>query len=354
MLTAFNLVVWTNYEEYFSADPVILSHTKVLRILFLSNQLSTKLPAGDRCTFMYGTLDHYNTSDVVIIQERIFSRPLPSYRPPGQRWVFRGWEAAYRNFDTTRKYRNMKAAREFNYTMTYSVHSDFYLPYGKCKKVVSNPETVTEQIDKIVKSKTKLVAWFASDCMTVSMRENYIRQLMNHIQVDVYGGCGNISCPKDTCETDTILQKYKFYIAFENTLNGEYITEKVWRSFTNGLVPIVYGALDTYSMILPKGSYIDVSDFTSPQELATYMFKVNSDETLFRSFFNWKYNYECNKVVVKQQIPAICDFLISAGPKMVDVTEVWDHPSTRSDNASHYLKKLGVLDITPREFNLRT
>lgn len=39
-----------------------------------------------------------------------------------------------------------------------------------------------------------------------------------------------------------LLSKYKFVIAAENAICEDYITEKFWRSFYVGTVPIVYGS----------------------------------------------------------------------------------------------------------------
>lgn len=36
--------------------------------------------------------------------------------------------------------------------------------------------------------------------------------------------------------------RYKFVIAFENSICNDYITEKLWRPLTIGVVPIYFGA----------------------------------------------------------------------------------------------------------------
>ena len=43
--------------------------------------------------------------------------------------------------------------------------------------------------------------------------------------MDVYSECGDNSCPTPACKEETVLQQNKLYLAFENTLNVEYITE---------------------------------------------------------------------------------------------------------------------------------
>ena len=63
-------------------------------------------------------------------------------------------------------------------------------------------------------------------------------------------------------------------------------TEKLWGGYRLGMMPVVYGGLDSYKSVLPPTSYIDVSDFSSPKLLAEYIMKVASNSTLYRSYFD--------------------------------------------------------------------
>lgn len=72
-------------------------------------------------------------------------------------------------------------------------------------------------------------------------RLQYAQKLGQYIQVDIYGHCGNFSCPRTDPTCFQMLDRdYKFYLAFENSNCKDYITEKL---FINGLsrniVPIV-------------------------------------------------------------------------------------------------------------------
>ena len=68
------------------------------------------------------------------------------------------------------------------------------------------------------KSKNKHVAWFVSSCRVPSEREKYVRELQKYVNVDVYGQCGNKTCPKSFECLQLLTQKYFFYLSFESAL----------------------------------------------------------------------------------------------------------------------------------------
>jgi hypothetical protein len=55
-----------------------------------------------------------------------------------------------------------------------------------------------------------------------------VKQLKKYIDVDVYGNCGTLSCPRSEEEDCRVMaaKKYKFYLSLENSLCKDYITEK--------------------------------------------------------------------------------------------------------------------------------
>ncbi len=107
----------------------------------------------------------------------------------------------------------------------------------------------------------------------MSKREVYVRELQKYINVDIYGQCGDLSgCPRsegNDCPK-RLATKYKFYLAFENAICEEYVTEKFTRTMTYPTVPIVMGGAD-YSSFAPENSHINVFDFQSAEHLAKYL-----------------------------------------------------------------------------------
>ena len=80
-----------------------------------------------------------------------------------------------------------------------------------------------------------LVAWVVSNCNKVtSNRMEYVSKLKNYIQVDVYGKCGDFQCANHSgifpCDYK-LGTNYKFYLAFENSICVDYVTEKLFNTF---------------------------------------------------------------------------------------------------------------------------
>ena len=179
----------------------------------------------------------------------------------------------------------------FNLTMTYRLSSDVFLPYRKFAKL-KEPRKITKNY---ARSKTKMAAWLVSNC-GVKTRERVVRHLEKHgVQVDVGGGCRRrwphqLRCLGREC---TNQEAYRFHLGFENSYCQDYITNKYWwNGFDVDAIPVVLGGADYHDpKVAIPGSFIDVQDFDTVQDLAEYMLKVANNETLFNSYFKWKESY---------------------------------------------------------------
>ena len=210
---------------------------------------------------------------------------FPLYRDQRQIYVFFLQEAP--------PYRWNNLNYEYNLTMTYRRDSDIPIPYAEVYKKPA-PESFYE-LKFPFANRTRNVAWVVSQCDTPGKRERYVEQLKRYIDVDVYGACGNMpGCSpriKDSeCLENKIPSTYKFYLAFENSLCEDYVTEKLFRSLTTEILPIVYGGTN-YSRDAPPHSVINVEDYSSPQELARYLKRLAANETEYSAYFDWNKNY---------------------------------------------------------------
>lgn len=81
--------------------------------------------------------------------------------------------------------------------------------------------------------------------------------MSNHMLIDSYGFCGVYKDPcanqnnSQECFKD-LVNSYKYYLAFENGLCRDYVSEKYWqfydsdKLFTMNVLPVVRGAQEEY------------------------------------------------------------------------------------------------------------
>lgn len=159
----------------------------------------------------------------------------------------------------------------FNLTWTYKLDSDISLKFitikNKKGKVVgpkinmrwkpfSQMKRTSKYVISKLQNKTKAAAWFVSHCDTAGKREKYVPHLISELRqykltVDIFGDCGDLQCPMSSEECHALIENdYYFYLAFENALCEDYVTEKVLTAMKHFAVPIVYGGADYKRYVL--------------------------------------------------------------------------------------------------------
>jgi alpha-1,3-fucosyltransferase len=179
-----------------------------------------------------------NESDLVLVHMRDPINQIPSYRSMNQRWVFVLYESSM-NTDSFEEYNGV-----FNLTSTYRIDSDFpgfYFENGF--KWAFNPRFNENYNFHANKRHNKFAAALISNTNDKSQRKEYINDLKKYIQVDIYGKYGK-DCSKLGPNTDCrreISKNYKFFLAFENSICKDYITEKFFRTLHYDIIPVVLG-----------------------------------------------------------------------------------------------------------------
>uniref|UniRef100_A0A8D0GZ93 GDP-fucose protein O-fucosyltransferase n=1 Tax=Sphenodon punctatus TaxID=8508 RepID=A0A8D0GZ93_SPHPU len=188
----------------------------------------------------------------------------------------------------------------FNHTATFSRHSHLPLTtqYLESVEVLKSPRYMIplQQKNSLRKRLAPLV-YVQSDCDPPSDRDSYVHELMNHIAVDSYGEClHNRDLPeqlKNPTSMDDenfyrILAQYKFILAFENAVCEDYITEKLWRPLKLGVVPVYYGSPSIADWLPSNKSAILVTSFSHPKELARYIKALDTNDTEYEAYVEWK------------------------------------------------------------------
>lgn len=276
-------------------------------------------------------------------------------RDPRQRWVLLNQESPEYSMSNRTQLSQLEGI--FNFTIHYSSQADIVFPYGECyhknktwdrndinqtvnwngRHLLGKNKPTWDEIrknfldkkwawktgNKMPKHKAPkhthsgeisftdvkatpgcTIFWISSHCDTVSLRENYVKDLKTHMKVDIYGRCGNRTlkrCPwgrnhmKCHNAVAELYNQYKFILAFENSFCDEYVTEKVFRIMLNKyhIIPVVLGA-GPYEQVLPPGSYIDARKLSSPKALADYLIYLNNTPEEFDKYFKWRDVYGCD------------------------------------------------------------
>lgn len=224
----------------------------------------------------------YPWADAVIVHHREVShspRELlpPSPRPPGQRWVWFSMESP----SHCQQLQALDGL--FNLTMSYRSDSDVFTPYGWLEPWQGAPEPAGLNLS----AKTELVAWVVSNWREDSARVRYYQQLSAHIPVHVYGQ-SHQPLPREAMAQR--LARYKFYLAFENSVHPDYITEKLWGNALRAwAVPVVLGpSRRNYERFLPPDAFIHVDDFPGAAALARHLRELDQDRARYLSYFRWR------------------------------------------------------------------
>ena len=237
-----------------------------------------------------------DSAHAIIVHMRDITDPsqLPTRRSPDQRWIFYNLESPHHTETNLTKFNGL-----FNWTSTYSSESDIPSPYGKyqpfdkftqLEKNETNSPRHARSLSERHATKSRLGAWFVTNCKAKNNRKEYVDALQKNMLIDIYGFCGNFKChDRESC-LDMLKQKYKFYIAFENSNCREYISEKFWyNALEHNILPVVMGAgKEEYEQVAPPHSYIHVDDFPSAKDLARYLKLLNKDTRLYNEYFRWQ------------------------------------------------------------------
>ena len=102
---------------------------------------------------------------------------------------------------------------KLNMTINYRSDADLPVPYGYFTEMSWRQYAQRVPFEQ----KNLSVAWMSSHCPTPGNRHLYIKELSKYIDVDMYGACGNLSCPRHRGFQHYLKlfeRKYKFYLSF--------------------------------------------------------------------------------------------------------------------------------------------
>ena len=135
------------------------------------------------------------------------------------------------------------------------------------------------------------ITFVARNCNPMNNRMDYVKAIDKLIGVVAMSSCYHNTpwprCEGRECTKQEAIRGYKIHLAFENGNSPKYVTAKIYHALAAGVLPVWMGTRDIAEAV-PKGSYIDVANFASPDKVAQYLVKVLSDDDLYQSYFEWK------------------------------------------------------------------
>ena len=260
-----------------------------------------------------------NKSDLVLFHLRNKIDYFPNRTSANQKFVHVIFESPI-NCHFCTKYDNI-----FNSTASYLKKSDYSSIYWTDSGLSWGlNEDFNSAKDYLNKSEFSFA--LISNCITKNLRNSYIDELKKYIPVKIFGKCGE-SCPNKNCK-ELLSKKFKFYLAFENSICNDYITEKFFEALKYDFVTVVFGGGD-YSYYVPKSAFINTQDFKTPKDLADYLIYLNNNKTAYNKYFEWKkyikylnindnllqyfnkrinntYSYDKNKIILAGYLCEMC------------------------------------------------
>jgi hypothetical protein len=232
------------------------------------------------------------TTDRARIREAdavVFHLPSPrefgdAIKYPGQLWV--GWSMeSGANTSITSKPAVM---RHFDLHMNFRRSADVWCPYlpprADWDRALAQPS--------LPKTAQAPAVHLQSAMNDRCGRNAYVSELTRHMRIDSYGLFRpNRPLPVPDRGPTTkleLIRDYRFCLAFENTIEPDYVTEKFYQPLLAGTVPVYRGAPNIEEFAPGDHCYIDASRFDAPRELARYLNELARDEAAYSRYLEWR------------------------------------------------------------------
>ncbi|KAK9942089.1 hypothetical protein M0R45_007778 [Rubus argutus] len=138
------------------------------------------------------------------------------------------------------------------------------------------------------KSEKAIAAAFISNCGARNFRLQALEALeKTNIKIDSYGGCHrNRDGKVDKVQT---LKRYKFSLAFENSNEEDYVTEKYFQSLVAGTIPVVVGPPNIEDFSPGPGSILHIKELSDVESVAKTMKYLADNPEAYNQSLRWKY-----------------------------------------------------------------
>lgn len=245
-------------------------------------------PNSEGAYLFYGSLTNFD------------NMPLPR-NPLKVIWAFQHEESP----KNVMYYMHEKTLNLFNYSSTFSRHSDvpFPLHYMISLKLITSTKyyVKTEAKNRALKEISPIL-YIQTSCVAPTQRDEYVKELMKYQRIDSYGACLNNKPLPDHLQKINdnyinnlydesflkFMARYKFVLAIENGVCDDYVSEKFWRAIHVGVVPIYFGAPTIRDWLPNNKSALLLDDFPSLHLLSARINTLMRDDALYEEYLQHK------------------------------------------------------------------
>ncbi|KAK6159338.1 hypothetical protein DH2020_006652 [Rehmannia glutinosa] len=192
------------------------------------------------------------------------------------------------------------------------------------------------------KTEKALAAAFISNCGARNFRLQALIALENaNITIDSYGGCHrNRDGRVDKVKT---LKRYKFSLAFENSNEEDYVTEKYFQSLVAGSVPVVIGAPNIQDFAPSPGSLLHIKDVKDADSVAKTMKYLAENSSAYNETLRWKFEGPSDSFKALVDMAAVhssCRLCIYLATKIQD----------KEEKSPEFRKRPASASVAPKPF----
>ncbi|GJP59662.1 hypothetical protein CLOP_g14385 [Closterium sp. NIES-67] len=188
------------------------------------------------------------------------------------------------------------ARKSHSVVMTVHYDSDVPVQYGSWEEYDIMRPPVPKTADAIA-------AAFISNCAANNFRLKAVEELQKFFTVHSYGRCLN-NRPYEHDKL-AVIQRYKFSLAFENSCEPDYITEKFWQSLVAGSVPVVVGPPNIADFVPDNNSYLHIPTEADIPRVAQQMQALASDDEAYNKMLEWKRSGPSDQFITNVDLSAV-------------------------------------------------
>jgi hypothetical protein len=140
--------------------------------------------------------------------------------------------------------------------------------------------------------KRRAALWVVSNCAPA--RLNLVQQLQRFIPIDVFGKCSGRPLPAHQRDAvygsnkTALMQEYWLSIAFENAIDVDYVTEKLFQPLIAGSIPVYFGAPNAREYLPDTSAAVLGDAFATVDEMGMYLRDLLSNNDALEQRVAWK------------------------------------------------------------------